>query len=1402
MKFVIFLGLLASAMVSMAQSSDFRPDLKEEPGRAGMSIDGNVITQPLKESFTLTGKSVSTGVSTTSSGEGILGTEAVTSVVIKGTAITGEIPLDEEGSLGTAGKFSKIVNMSGGSFVFHLNGETVQYYGDINGDSLQVDSDIYFVAFDGNDTTYTLKKITTVGLIGTVRTGGTTGWDDPDTDMIDQGNGVYRLEGITLFAGEWKMRANDEWNAGNWGDDGADGTLEIGGANIILENLEGLYDVEVDILNNSYSITNAAALPRPGPFSLNGYPVSTSRIQLEWGNIQEFVDGFRIYRRADGDTEYTKIDSVTVGTTSYTDLSLPANTDYYYKIEAYNADTSRFSDTELFSTFSTGHSSRLESVRSFGGPDYQFSYGVSVDDFGNYYYAGRFFESISFGSTQLTATGVGSSAFVAKFGSTDNLLWAQAYESTGSIIVRGIESFGTSTYVVGSFWGDFYGNTSPGYWSSFLMKINSSGGVQWVRSMMSEVDGSVDGIDLAIDDFGNVYMAVEIDGGSTFRGSTVGTGPALVKYDQNGNEIWIRNGTPGLDVTYSIDGIVISNGSVYITGDWDSGDGTLSFGSNTLSGNETSYDIYVVSYGLSGALNWAIDAGGGNAWEYSYDITADNDGNIYVAGLHYGTFEIGSLSATTNGGGDGFIFKIDAAGNPIWVNSYGSPGLDYFLNIKSDGNWIYGSMLKSTLTADMDGVMVDNGAGAFVSIDLGGVTRYVETIEGEVVLRDMGIGEEYVYVAGAYDNTMQANGSIFNNALRGRETLLAKMERTLPLLDQPIVSASNAGVSSFDLSWNTVIDATDYHYEVSTTENFATLVNSETETNGTSVTISGLRYNTTYYCRVSAYNLFNGRISNYGVTEITTADDTSAPNIVTISYDPSSLATAQTVDAVIRDNGAMSDVLFFKKRALSSSFSESFAEVSGEIYTGQISATDFDNLGVSFFFRAIDWAGNQVESEVMTIRTAPSFNETQQMAGISAGKKEEDYTIISLPFKSMSAAEVFANLGPSGETTWRIWDYNGSSYDESVNLIQPGKGYWFIVSEDAFSNVSFSGVEPVEASESQPFSVSVRSGWNMIGNPYPFSINMSEINAHNGANYQLQTFKDGGYSVASTLKAYEGGWIESNSSGSIEFPFSAITGGRVDDHPEPRDFIVNSGGWEVIMSLNAEGGWSTSSPGIGENGEAIIGKDQFDVFSPPLFDRYLTVNFKEEVEGRMTRSIHPPSHQNVWEFEIQTHLEEGTQMTIDFTGIPNLNGDEKLVLFNTVDASITPITDLGSYQFTYRPGGKFVAIKGTDEFINETTRLEWIVASNIYPNPTDGQISLDLNLPETMSAYSVLLRITDLSGREVMEFDPLMVGAGKTHFNAELDGINKTGLYVLSINVYENGNISFNDSKRFFLNRR
>ena len=114
---------------------------------------------------------------------------------------------------------------------------------DLGGADIAVTAGHYLVILDLINLEYSLEPMDVWGLVGSATP---NGWDGPDTKFIPDfgiNEGTYYINGITLIDGFIKVRQNDAWGV-NYGDDGNDGLLESGGADIPVT--PGTYNIKVN----------------------------------------------------------------------------------------------------------------------------------------------------------------------------------------------------------------------------------------------------------------------------------------------------------------------------------------------------------------------------------------------------------------------------------------------------------------------------------------------------------------------------------------------------------------------------------------------------------------------------------------------------------------------------------------------------------------------------------------------------------------------------------------------------------------------------------------------------------------------------------------------------------------------------------------------------------------------------------------------------------------------------------------------------------------------------------------------------------------------------------------------------------------------------------------------------
>jgi len=115
------------------------------------------------------------------------------------------------------------------------------------------------------------------GLVGSATA---NGWGGPDMSLHQTGTANVYAGFFNLSDGEIKFRRDNDWGF-NYGDNGADGTLEDGGSNIVIA--AGLYKITLDLGNLTYTIEQD---PR-AMFYTDGQT-------LEIESISTFTDGYAV----------------------------------------------------------------------------------------------------------------------------------------------------------------------------------------------------------------------------------------------------------------------------------------------------------------------------------------------------------------------------------------------------------------------------------------------------------------------------------------------------------------------------------------------------------------------------------------------------------------------------------------------------------------------------------------------------------------------------------------------------------------------------------------------------------------------------------------------------------------------------------------------------------------------------------------------------------------------------------------------------------------------------------------------------------------------------------------------------------------------------------------------------
>ncbi len=94
---------------------------------------------------------------------------------------------------------------------------------------------------------------------------------------------------------------------------------------------------DTDAIIDAFSLGAFIGGPPPvAPTDLTATTQSSDEIELAWTDNSDDETGFRIERRRDEDTEFTRIASVSADATSFNDGGLQDNTTYHYRVQSFN----------------------------------------------------------------------------------------------------------------------------------------------------------------------------------------------------------------------------------------------------------------------------------------------------------------------------------------------------------------------------------------------------------------------------------------------------------------------------------------------------------------------------------------------------------------------------------------------------------------------------------------------------------------------------------------------------------------------------------------------------------------------------------------------------------------------------------------------------------------------------------------------------------------------------------------------------------------------------------------------------------------------------------------------------------------------------------------------------------
>lgn len=345
-------------------------------------------------------------------------------------------------------------------------------------------------------------------------------------------------------------------------------------------------------------------------------------------------------------------------------------------------------------------------VKQIGGIAFDSGQSIALDNDDNIYITGYFSDTVDFDPNADTLNLMfngWSDSFILKLDIDGNLIWAK--KMGGPNIDRGIsivlDAF-NNVYTTGIFRDtvDFdpnigITNLTANISDTYIQKLDTDGNLIWVKQITgNQLNSYNSGFGITIDNNNNVYITGSFKEtsdfdpgiGSTYLTSNGHNDSFILKLDENGNYIWVKQ-IGGLNSEIGRSICTDRHGNVYITGsfgdtvDFNPNSGTYNLVSNGLQ------NVFILKLHPNGNFAWAKQFGGIGYDDVS-NIKMDTYGNIYTIGEFSETVDFdpntGATYLTSNGLRDIYIQKMNPYGNLVWVKQMGGVNDDFGLSISID----------------------------------------------------------------------------------------------------------------------------------------------------------------------------------------------------------------------------------------------------------------------------------------------------------------------------------------------------------------------------------------------------------------------------------------------------------------------------------------------------------------------------------------------------------------------------------------------------------------------------------------------------------------------------------------------------------------------------------------------
>jgi len=421
----------------------------------------------------------------------------------------------------------------------------------------------------------------------------------------------------------------------------------------------------------------------------------------------------------------------------------------------------------------------------------------------------------------------------------------------------------------------------------------------------------------------------------------------------------------------------------------------------------------------------------------------------------------------------------------------------------------------------------------------------------------------------------------------------------------------------------------------------------------------------------------------------------------------------------------------------------------------------------------------------------------------------ERYVMISVPaqLSNSSTQGVFVEqFGDPDPSVWRTFKWQNGAYQENAGSLTPGSAVW-LISKDVGKVYAKNGYSTQLMTG---YLINLTDGWNQIGNPYNFPININDnfiVQISGEVEQQLYQYSGGeNYSQTSVMQPGSGYWVYSNGSGNIKI--NTIIGFPEENQVETDIPVKETDGWKVALEI-AAGNEKDLVTSFGVHPNALNVYDKHDFHEPPVIGDYISAYFKNADAGNLNQDIRTEGEEfYTWSLAIRTN-----QAGISEVVIPDINKipfEHSVKLFDPVTRIVYDMRNQSTVQFVSQ--GKenpqyFELMVGKDKSINNELEKLGVVpnkfelAQNI-PNPFNPVTNILISLKEDAN---ITLRVFNLLGEEINSMamnQPMSKGNHRFIWSGKADNGQPlpSGIYLYRLEVLSNnGSPVYQNTKKMIL---